>query len=383
MIFVPTLNNIVSMRKYIKIEYDAEKELRKNISERTDFESKRMDRYLSMPDLSRKKDSPLSEIVEKVLSLNSLKDFDVIEIPEIVKTSICFDMFDFAKDHPARSRSDTYYADDENILRPHDTVMWYYYLSNPEIKKRIENKENLGVICYGKVYRKDEIDRRHMNIFHQFGGLFLTPDDTDTIQIDSLKEILSEIVISLFGKEINYRFNTDTFPYTDPSIEVEVEIDGQWVEILGGGLPKKSVMKNLGLSGYNGWAFGFGLERLGIISMRLPDIRLFWSEDPRVKKQLKLGQKFVEVSKYPKAERDISFVVPKDFIPNDYFDLIRELGGDLIEEVTLKDKYENEEKFGKDKISYTYNIIYRSPDRTLTKEEVDEIQQKILSLIHI
>ncbi len=96
-----------------------------------------------------------------------------------------------------------------------------------------------------------------------------------------------------------------------------------------------------------------------------------------VKKQLKLGNKFKEGSKYPPITRDISFVVSNDFVPNNYFDLIRDLGGDLVEQVELLDKYENAEKFGKDKISYTYRIIYRSNERTLTTEEIDPIQDKI------
>ena len=75
--------------------------------------------------------------------------------------------------------------------------------------------------------------------------------------------------------------------------------------------------------------------------------------------------------------RDISFVVSNDFVPNNYFDLIRDLGGNLVEEVQLLDKYENPEKFGTNKISYTYHIIYRSTDRTLTNEEVDALNDKI------
>jgi len=126
------------------------------------------------------------------------------------------------------------------------------------------------------------------------------------------------------------------------------------------------------------WAFGFGLERLAIISMDLPDIRLLWSQDPRVKKQLKLGNKFKEVSKFPPITRDVSFVVSKTFTPNNYFDLIRDIGGDLVEQVELLDKYENEQKFGKDKMSYTYRIIYRSNERTLTTGEIDPIQVKIV-----
>jgi hypothetical protein len=117
--------------------------------------------------------------------------------------------------------------------------------------------------------------------------------------------------------------------------------------------------------------------RLAIASMELPDIRLLWSDDARVKKQLKLGHKFVEVSKFPPVPRDISFIVNKNFVPNNYFDLIRELGGDLVEQVELMDKYENDSKFGVDRMSYTYHIVYRSPERTLKSEEVDAIHNKL------
>jgi phenylalanyl-tRNA synthetase alpha chain len=367
------------MGKYIKIQSEDEIRLRNELGQRTDFEAKRMQRYMDMPDLSRTPGSPLFEMVKRVKEVSFLKDFDEIVIPEILPTTILFDLFDFKDDHPARSKSDTYYVDDKNVLRTHDTVMWYYYLNHQDIKERINNKEDLGVICYGKVYRKDEIDSRHMNTFHQLGAVFLQDDSKGIMPIEKLKEVLSEIVESIFGKDIEYRFLDDTFPYTDPSLQIEVMMNGKWIEIMGGGMPKKSVLQKMGLTGYNGWAFGFGLERLGIISMKLPDIRLFWSDDERVKKQLILGQQFVEVSKFPSSSRDISFVVSKDFTPNDYFDMIREIGGDLIEEVALTDKYENEAKFGKDKISYTYHIVYRSLDKTLTSEEIDTIQQKIYS----
>ncbi len=186
------------------------------------------------------------------------------------------------------------------------------------------------------------------------------------------------MVVALFGSDAEYRFLDDTFPYTDPSLQVEVKIGDRWIEILGGGMPKKSVLKNFGLEGYNGWAFGFGLERLAIISMELPDIRLLWSQDPRVTEQLKLGQKYKEVSKYPAVVRDISFIVGKDFAPNNYFDLIREtVGEELVEQVELLDTYADPKKFGADKVSYTYRIIYRSLERTLTNDEVDILHKKL------
>ncbi|MDO8591115.1 MAG: hypothetical protein Q7R65_04040 [bacterium] len=356
---------------------DEENNLLIELEKRKDAEAERIKRYLKMPDLSRTDGSPLHEIVKRVTSLPILKNFDVIDIPEIVPADISFDLFDFAPDHPARSASDTYYVDQKNILRTHDTVMWYYYLNEPKIKEKVKAGKSLGVICYGKVYRKDEIDRKHMNIFHQMGGLFLLPDNQKNLTFDDLKDVLSEIVQSIFGKDIKYRFNVDTFPYTDPSLEVEVEINGQWIEILGGGMPKKTVLKNFGLTGYNGWAYGFGLERLAIISMELPDIRLLWSKDPRVEKQLKLGNKFKEVSKYPAVVRDISFVVSKNAALNNYFDLVRDVAPDVVEEVALLDKYENAEKFGKENVSYAFRVIYRSVDKTLTNAEVDTFHKNL------
>ncbi|MFA6076911.1 MAG: hypothetical protein WC735_02440 [Candidatus Paceibacterota bacterium] len=371
------------MAKY-DITSPEEAALRKDLEPKTDAHSMRLKRYLSMPDLSRTPGSPLEEIVRKAKEVSSLKNFDEIKIPEIVPTKILFDLFNMPEGHPARSPSDTYYVDENNVLRTHDTVFWYYYLNLPEIKKRIANKETLGAICYGKVYRKDEIDARHMNVFHQFGGWLIAPDDLprlgkagkETLTPEDLKKALTEIATSIFGK-INFRFYDHNFPYTDPSFEMEAEINGKWIEMLGSGMVRKTVLSNLGLEGYHGWAFGFGLERLAIASMQLPDIRLLWSEDGRVKKQLKLGQKFVEVSKYPPIVRDISFIVKNDFVPNDYFDFVRELAPGIVEQVELLDKYENIEKFGAGKVSYAYRIIYRSIERTLISEEIDKIHKKL------
>ena len=361
----------------INIRSEKEETLRIELAKKHDPESERLVRFLAMPDLSRTPGSPIHELVQRILHLKDFADFDSIRVPEIVPSDVSLVFFDFPKDHPARSKSDTYYVNDDYILRTHDTVMWYYYLNHPEIKEKIKNGEALGVICYGKVFRKDEIDRHHMNVFHHMGGLYLVPDSKKTLALDDLKNALLETAKSIFGPDIKYRFNVDIFPYTDPSLEMEIEKNGQWVEVVGGGMPRKNVLANFGLIGYNGWAFGFGLERLAIISMEMPDIRLLWANDERVKKQLRLGNKFKEVSKFPPITRDVSFVVDKDFVPNNYFDLIRDVGRDLVEEVRLLDKYENTEKFGTDKISYTYRIVYRSNERTLEISEIEPMQDKI------
>ncbi len=366
------------MRENIIINNPNEGILIKELEAKTDIKAERIKRLLALPDLSRTDGSPLKAISDKVLEIEEFSDFDVIQIPEIIPTGILFDLFGFAKDHPARSESDTYYVDTKNVLRTHDTVMWYYYLNHPDIKKKISENKAFGVFCYGKVYRKDEIDRHHMNVFHQMGGLYLIPDNQKNLSIDDLKSCLTTIVQSLFGKDVKFRFNVDTFPYTDPSLEVEVEINGKWIEILGGGMPKKEVLKNFGVEGYNGWAFGFGLERLGIIKMEIPDIRIFWSNDTRITSQLKnLDNKYKEVSKYPEISRDISFIISKDINLNNYYEIVRDFAENLIEEVKLVDEFENDEKFGAGKKSYTFRIIYRSPEKTLTNDEINKIQEEI------
>lgn len=363
----------------ITIKSEEEKKIIESLSNRGDIEAQRLKRFLGIPDLSRTRGSPLADLAERIVNLPRFAEFEILNVPEVVSYGVSFDLFNFPADHPARSPSDTYFIDKENVLRTHTTVMWYYHLNLPEVKEKIEKGQPVGALSYGKVYRKDEIDRNHMNVFHQMDGWYLTPKSQRVITSQDLQDVLTEIAKSIFGKDIKYRFNTDQFPYTDPSLEMEVQIAGRWIEVLGAGVVRGAVLKNLGVdpNEYNGWAFGFGLERLAIISMDLPDIRLLWSEDLRIKSQLKLGNKYKEVSKYPPVTRDISFLVGKDFVPNDYFDLIRDLGGDLVEQVELLDKYENAEKFGPDKVSYTYRIVYRSNERTLQTSEIDPLQENI------
>lgn len=369
------------MRDTYNISYPEGEKLLKDLEAKTDMESMRIKRYLAMPDLSRTPGSPINEMVERIKAIPDFKDFDVINTPEIVSTRVTFDLFDFPPDHPVRSKSDTYYVDENNILRTHTTVMWYYYLQQPEVQARIARGEAVGTISYGKVYRKDEIDRKHSNVFHNIDLWYLAPKDKQIIGIKDLQDALSKIARSLFGEQAKFRFNDDTYPYTDPSIDMEMDKDGKWLEILGSGVVKGSVLEKLGVdsSKYTGWACGPGLDRLAMISMELPDIRLLRSDDPRVKKQLNLGQKFVEVSKYPPIVRDISFVVENTFVPNDYFDFVRELAPGIVEQVELLDKYENAKKFGDGKVSYAYRITYRSLDRTLTSEEIDKVHKNLES----
>lgn len=362
----------------IIVSNEEEGRLIEELRKRDDTDAKRMLRYLEMPDLSRTEGNPVKEVVGRIVSMEDFKNFDTIKVPEIMSTKIIFDLFDYPLDHPARSKSDTYYVDDEHVLRTQTTVMWYYYFKDKTIQERLAQKETLGVFCHGKIYRKDEIDRHHMNVFHQIDALYIALKDVEPINLDTLKDVELKIVKTMFG-DVEHRFVEETFQYTHPSTEIEIKRKDDWLEILGSGVVKSSVLEMLGVDSkiYNGWALGAGIERLAMISMDLPDIRLLWSEDERVEKQLVLGQAYKEVSKYPPVVRDISFIVSKTFVPNDYFDMVREIGGDLVEEVTLIDEYENDEKFGADKKSYAYRITYRSLERTLTSDEVDKLHNKV------
>lgn len=370
----------------IRIDTTEEKNIRAGLESRHDAEAIRMKRYLGMHDLARTEGSPIKELVRRITSIDDFKIFDTIHVPEIMSTEIAFDLFDFPADHPARSKSDTYYADDNHILRTQTTVMWYYYFKQEEIKAKLARKEPMGVFCYGKVYRKDEIDRKHMNVFHQIDALYIAPKDNEPITLDTLKDVELKIVKAIFG-DVEHRFVEETFPYTHPSTEIEILKNGgdktneqDWLEILGSGVVKPSVLEKLGVDPnvYNGWAWGSGIERWAMTSMELPDIRLLWSDDERVKKQLVLGQKFKEVSKYPPVVRDISFIVDTaNFAPNNYFDVVRDTVGDMAEEMALIDEYENAAKFGEGKKSYAYRITYRSLDRTLTDDEVNDMHKKL------
>ena len=135
-------------------------------------------------------------------------------------------------------------------------------------------------------------------------------------------------------------------------------------------------MDNAGLGGKHGYAFGLGLERLAMVLFGIPDIRLFWTDDHRFHDQFADGQirKFVPYSKYPPCYKDISFWLPDNFEPNDFFELGRAVAGELVEKVDLIDEFTNPKKA---KTSHCYRITYRSMDRSLTDDEVNKMQEDL------
>ncbi len=369
-------------RSHYKTSLIEEKQLIEELARRTDTEAGRLKRYMSLPDLTRTEGSPVKTVTEIVSNIVSFENFDIIETPEIISPEVVFDLFNFPADHPARRASDTYYVDNKHILRPHTSLMWKYYFDIPEVKEKLETFGSVGALSFGKVYRRDEIDWQHSNILHQFDGLFVCRKDIKTMTQYDLESICSEVTLSLLGKGIQEEFRADTFPYTDPSIEMDVAWDNKWVEVNGAGIVHPQVLKNLNIDPdrYNGWAFGFGADRLAMLKMKIPDIRLLWSMDERVMRQLRdIHKTYEAVSKYPPVIRDISFIVDNDvFNLNAYYESVREtIGDEYIEEVKLLDQYDNEEKFGLNKTSYTFRMTYRHLEKTLTNVEVNEMHEKL------
>ena len=152
------------------------------------------------------------------------------------------------------------------------------------------------------------------------------------------------------------------------------------MEVLGCGIVEQEILNKSGASDKIGWAFGLGLERLAMRLYQIPDIRAFWSTDPGFLRQFDTTdpkQKIIykEVSKHPSCTNDVSFWLPDEtFSENDFYDLVRSIGGDLVEQVELFDTFYHPKK----KLhSQSYHITYRHMDKTFTQEEVNAIHKKI------
>lgn len=313
--------------------------------------------------LHNKKNHPLEIIKQKIYDYfgEEFKTFD--DLSPIVKVEENFDKLLIPKDHPARSISDTYYKDENHVLRTHTSAHQNDILSAGHKK----------FLVTGDVYRKDDIDASHYPVFHQMEGVSVMEDGQNAEE--ALKNVLSGLIDVLFpGCE--YRFKEDYFPFTHPSFEVEVMFQGKWLEVLGCGIVQPKIMENCGLVSKTAWAFGLGLERLAMILFKIPDIRYFWSDDERFNNQFINSDiiEFKPYSNFPPITRDIAFWTPKDFSQNNFSEIVRETGGDLIENVSMVDEFTHP-KSGRS--SKCYRIIYRSNERTLTNEEINEIDETI------
>ena len=317
-----------------------------------------------------------------------------------------------------------------------------------------DNKSE-GYTISADVYRRDAIDRSHYPVFHQMEGSRMwdrrkvpggdivkavwadlerlpkhdleVEDPNPTIHPERnplqaehhsseeveaiaahLKRSLEGMVVELFSRAkkaaaaagntnadvmepLKVRWVEAYFPFTSPSYELEVFWQGDWLEILGCGVTKQELLINAGVPDQLGWAFGVGLERVAMLLFSIPDIRLFWSKDPRFLSQFSTMENintFVPFSRHPACYKDVSFWLrsssssaggglkadTQDFHENDVMEVVRDIGGDLVEDVKLTDEFTHPVSGRR---SFCYRINYRSLERTLTNEEANELHNSV------
>mgnify|MGYP001547950989 CR=1 FL=1 len=226
---------------------------------------------------------PLTQVIEDVEDFFVSMGFEIADGPELESDHYNFEMMNLAKGHPARAMQDSFYVDPETLLRTHTSPV--------QARAMLEKRgEPLAIICPGKVYRRDSDDPTHSHQFMQIEGLVVDED----ISFAQLKGILTDMARHIFGHDRTIRLRPSYFPFTEPSVEVDVSFvkrDGTetFIEVLGAGMVHPDVLK---MAGYDpekvsGFAFGIGVERIAILRHFIDDIRHFYTNDMRFLRQFK------------------------------------------------------------------------------------------------
>jgi phenylalanyl-tRNA synthetase alpha chain len=293
----------------------------------------------------------------------------------IVPAIANFDEVLVPADHVSRSPNDTYYVNTDTVLRCHTSAHQAEMLRSGQS----------AFLVTGDVYRRDSIDATHYPVFHQMEGVKVFQasewgggNDGDKVAEVELKEILEGLAKHLFG-DVEMRWIDAYFPFTTPSFELEIFYNDQWLEVLGCGVMERAILDKNGRPSetHRAWAFGLGLERLAMVLFQIPDIRLFWSSDKRFLGQFKAGDlstRFKPYSKFPPCYKDVAFWLSEQFTENNLCEVVREAAGDIAEEVKLIDEFTHP-KTGK--TSHCYRISYRSMERSLTDDEINEVQEVV------
>ena len=227
---------------------------------------------IKSPDIAAKYGSkhPINQTKDFLLNLLSDIGFQEVHGPEIESENFNFDMLNIKKSHPARQMHDTFYVQNKsNVLRTHTSPV--------QIRSMLNTEPPMAFTSSGKVYRKDD-DATHLPMFHQVEGIFVDED----VNFSHLKNIIHNLINSIFGKDIDIRFRPSYFPFTEPSAEVDIlSEDSKWLEILGCGIVNPIVLENCNIDSkkYSGLAFGLGVERIAMLKYGVNDIREFYKSN--------------------------------------------------------------------------------------------------------
>ncbi len=231
---------------------------------------------------------PITKVKNEILDTFIGLGFAVKEGPEIETDYYNFQTLGIPADHPARDMQDTFYISENILLRTHTSPM--------QSRTMLSQKPPIRIVVPGKVYRADD-DATHSPIFNQIEGLCVE----EGISLAHLKNMLEIFAKSTFNQDTKVRFRPSYFPFTEPSVEVDISCSmcgGKgcrlckgtgWIEILGAGIVNPVVLENCGIDSkkYSGFAFGFGIDRIAMLKYGIPDIRLMYENDVNFLKQYK------------------------------------------------------------------------------------------------
>ena len=232
---------------------------------------------------------PGTMVLDQVIDCFVGLGFEVVEGPQIELDHYNFELLNIPKNHPARDAQDTFYIDDNTVLRTHTSPV--------QARVMTTRKPPIRVVCPGRVYRADEVDATHSPVFHQIEGLVID----EHITMADLRGTLDAFAKRLYGEDIATRFRPSFFPFTEPSAEVDLtcfNCRGKgcrvckgtgWIEVLGSGMVNPKVLEMCGIdsSKYSGFAFGIGLERITMLRFGIPDMRLMYEGDERFLRQFR------------------------------------------------------------------------------------------------
>ncbi|MEJ2617435.1 MAG: phenylalanine--tRNA ligase subunit alpha [Ignavibacteriaceae bacterium] len=244
---------------------------------------------LTLPGISREigRKHILTQTLDEIRAIFKGMGFSVSEGPEIESDYNNFEALNFPHDHPARDMQDTFFLSKDFLLRTHTSPV--------QIRVMEKNEPPVRVIMPGRCYRNEAVSSRSFCMFHQVEGLYV---DTD-VTFSELKGTLVGFAKQFYGEDLKYRFRPSFFPFTEPSAEMDItcflchgkgcrvcKMSG-WLEILGCGMVDPNVFKSVGYDPekYTGYAFGMGIERIGLLKYNIPDIRIYFENDLRFLKQ--------------------------------------------------------------------------------------------------
>lgn len=224
--------------------------------------------------------SPISRLIFKIQDIFADLGFSVAIGPELESEKYNFDLLNIPDNHPARDVWDTMWVQNpagiKSLLRTHTSPVQIHYMES--------HQPPIRIIAPGKVYRYEATDATHETVFHQVEGLFLDKKAS----IATFKGVIQYFFKELFKQDIKIRLRPSYFPFTEPSFEIDIWLDNKWLEIAGAGMVHRKVLENGGIKDKDiqGFAFGFGVERLAMILYKIDDIRLIHSADIRFVSQL-------------------------------------------------------------------------------------------------